>query len=126
VREASALKTDVDVVKAFRRHIAKDPREHFVAIYLDSKHYPIGIHTVSIGTVNGTMVGPREVFAPAVALYAAAVIVAHNHPSGDPAPSSEDRLVTERLKEAGELLGIELLDHVILGSKGHYSFAEGR
>lgn len=70
------------------------------------------------------MVHPREVFGPAVALSATAIVVAHNHPSGDPTPSAEDRAVTDRLRAAGELLGIELLDHVVIGDERYYSFAD--
>jgi len=73
-------------------------------------------HTISIGNLNSAPVHPREVFAPAIKRGAAAIIVAHNHPSGDVTPSPEDILITKRLAEAGELLGIKLLDHVIIGS----------
>jgi DNA repair protein RadC len=69
-------------------------------------------------------VHPREVYGPALMLGAVRIVVAHNHPSGDPAPSAEDRMVTERLRQAGQLLGVEMLDHVVLGSERFYSFAE--
>lgn len=82
------------------------------------------IRVVSIGLVNRTMVHPREVFAQPVQDRAAAVICAHNHPSGNTEPSKEDEDVTKLLKNAGKLLGIELLDHIIFSTKGYYSFAE--
>jgi DNA repair protein RadC len=78
----------------------------------------IGLHTVSIGTLDSAMVMPREVFKAALLANAARILAAHNHPSGDPEPSAEDRLVTARLKQAGEILGIELVDHLILGEHG--------
>jgi DNA repair protein RadC len=81
---------------------------------------------VSIGSLQSSIVHPREVFRSAVRVAAAAIIVAHNHPSGDPQPSCEDRAVTTRLQEAGALLGIQLLDHLVLGESSFYSFAEER
>jgi DNA repair protein RadC len=101
-------------------------REEFHALLLDTKHRVIGTRLISIGSLQSSLVHPREVFRPAIALSAAALLVAHNHPSGDPWPSSEDEAVTERLREAGELLGIRLLDHLVLGAQRFYSFAEGR
>jgi DNA repair protein RadC len=82
---------------------------------LDTKNRVIGLNLVSIGILDSTLVSPREVFKPALLANAASVIIAHNHPSGDPAPSPEDRRVTQTLSEAGKLLGVDVLDHVILG-----------
>lgn len=90
-------------------------RENFVVLLLDTKNKVIGINTVSIGTLNSSLVHPREVFKPAILASAAALILAHNHPSGDPKPSREDIEVTKRLIEAGGLLGIQVLDHIIVG-----------
>jgi DNA repair protein RadC len=118
------VRTAGDVVGLLRAFLRDDPRERFVAVYLDSRHRPMAVHEVSIGTCDSAPVHPREVYCPAVALACAAVVVAHNHPSGDPTPSPEDRLVTERLRRAGEVLGIELLDHVVLGESRYFSFAE--
>ena len=112
------------VVDLARTVIGDDPREHFVAIYLDGRHKVVAVHDVSIGTGNGAPVHPKEVFLPAIHLAAEAIVVAHNHPSGDPTPSVEDRTVTERLKQAGELLGIQVLDHVVLGQDRYFSFAD--
>lgn len=114
-----------DVAKAFVGMIGDSAREHFVGVYLDSRHAVLGFHEVSVGTADQCLVHPREVFLPAVHLSAVAIVVAHNHPSGDPNPSPEDRALTERLKHAGELLGIEVLDHIVVGDGKYYSFAEG-
>jgi DNA repair protein RadC len=99
-------------------------REHFMVVALDAKHSVIGINTVSIGSVTMSIVHPREVFKPLILLNASAVILTHNHPSGDATPSQEDRALTRRLKEGGELLGIRVLDHVVLGEDRYYSFAD--
>lgn len=99
-------------------------REHFMVVALDAKHAVIGINTVSIGSVTMSIVHPREVFKPILLMNASAVILAHNHPSGDATPSQEDRALTRRLKEGGELLGITVLDHVVLGEDRYYSFAD--
>jgi len=90
-------------------------QEQFTVLLLDTKHRVLKITPVSVGTLDASLVHPREVFREAIASCAAAVIVAHNHPSGDPTPSEEDRRVTERLMAAGQLIGIEVLDHVIVG-----------
>jgi len=99
-------------------------QEHFAALYLNARRQVIREETVFIGTLSASLVHPREVFAPALEARAAAVVVAHNHPSGDPSPSQEDREATKRLRRAGELLGVELLDHLVLGERGFYSFLE--
>ncbi len=92
-------------------------REHFLALYLDTRHRLAAVETISIGSLNASLVHPREVFRPAVACAAAAVIVAHNHPSGCVQPSGEDRDLTARLSRCGRLLGIELLDHIIVAGE---------
>jgi DNA repair protein RadC len=101
-------------------------REHFVVVLLDRKNQVIGLNTVSIGSLTASVVHPREVFKPAILSNAAAVILCHNHPSGSPLPSNEDRVLTARLVEAGKLLGINVLDHIILGdeSQRYFSFAD--
>lgn len=121
------LRTPDDVARLLRAFIGDDPRERVVAAYLDTKHRPITVHEVAIGVADASHMHPREVFGPAVALAATALVVAHNHPSGDPAPSAEDRKITERLSQAGELLGIPLLDHIIFGAEGRqFSFSAER
>jgi DNA repair protein RadC len=92
---------------------------------LTSKLYLIGCHEVSRGSVDSTPVEPREVFKAAVLVNASAIVLVHNHPSGDPSPSAADLALTARIREAGELLGIELLDHVIIGHDGRYASLQG-
>lgn len=101
-------------------------RELFLAYFLDARHRLITEYEVSRGSLVASLVHPREVFRPAIRVAAAALIVVHNHPSGDPAPSPEDYAVTERLHRAGRLLGISLLDHVVVGDGRYVSFADGR
>ena len=96
------------------------PKEQLRGIYLDTHNRVIHNEVISIGTINSNIVHPREVFKPAILCNAAAIILSHNHPSGDPNPSAEDRRVTQRLREAGQLLGIEVLDHVIVGEKDRF------
>ena len=95
-----------------------------LAVLLDTKHRMIKEVCVSVGCLDSTIVHPREVFRPAVAEAAAAVILVHNHPSGDPAPSAEDRAVTRRLAATAEVLGVELLDHVIVARQGCVSLRD--
>lgn len=98
--------------------------EKFVVMLLDSKNQLIKMQQVSEGSLNASVVHPREVFAPAVLHRAACILAAHNHPSGDPAPSSEDRSLTSALKETGIVMGIPLLDHIIIGDVRYFSFRE--
>lgn len=99
-------------------------REHFVAFYLDTQGRVIERQIISIGTLDASLVHPREVFEPAVSLRAASVIVAHNHPSGNLEPSSEDETLTRRLEESGKILGIRLEQHVIITQTGFCGFME--
>ncbi len=101
-------------------------QEHFICISLNGAHEVVATRVVSVGLLNKTQVHPREVFADPITDRAAAIIVAHNHPSGELNPSPEDHQVTRQLKAAGELLGIHLLDHIIFNHKGYYSFLEKR
>ena len=94
-------------------------------LMLNQKNRVIGIHTVSMGSLTASVVHPREVFKVAILANCASILLAHNHPSGDCQPSKEDRAITTRLVEAGRLLGISVLDHVIIGGEGRYfSFAD--
>lgn len=116
-----------DVVRLLRELIADADREHFVVVYLNARHVPTHVHIVSRGTTQTAPVHPREVFKGAYLANAAALVIAHNHPSGDVSPSPDDRAVTDRLREASELLGIELLDALIVGpGQRFYSTAEDR
>jgi DNA repair protein RadC len=96
-------------------------KEHLWCVYLNARNVIIKIELVSLGTLNASIVHPREVFSPAITSKSASLIMGHNHPSNDTAPSSDDIEITKRIKEAGRLLGIELLDHIIIGSNKHFS-----
>ncbi len=117
------IKSPADILPAVT-HFADRKQEHFLSVSLNGAHEVIGVHVVSVGLVNRTLVHPREVFAEPLVERAAAVIAAHNHPSGNVEPSGEDREITDRLKRSGDVLGIQLLDHVIFSSRGYYSFLE--
>lgn len=107
-----------DVARVVGPKLRKETREHFLVLLLNARHEVMGRETVSVGSLNASIVHPREVFRPAVVASAAATVLVHNHPSGDPEPSEEDLSITKRLVEAGELLGISVLDHVIVASRG--------
>jgi DNA repair protein RadC len=113
-----------ELFEAFREEFSALDREQFFMITLDSKNRTIGYHTISVGSLSSSIVHPREVFKPAILENAAAVVFLHNHPSGDPAPSREDRECTNRLAAAAKILGIRVLDHVILGETDYFSFAD--
>ena len=106
------------------RHYADRKQEHFICVSLNGANEVINSRIVSVGLVNKTQVHPREVFADPITDRASAIIVAHNHPSGELKPSREDMDITLQLKTAGETIGIRLLDHIIFNHKGYYSFLE--
>jgi DNA repair protein RadC len=110
--------------KILRSLLQSEPVEVFAVLLLSTKHQVIGYHEVSRGTLDSSVVHPREVFKAAILANASAVVLAHNHPSGNPTPSPEDHQITRRLSRAGELLGIHVLDHVIVGDPGYVSFRE--
>jgi DNA repair protein RadC len=118
------LSSSRDLFRHFHPLLRDMKHELFKVVLLDAKNTILNELTVSEGSLTLSIVHPREVFAPAVRESAAAVIVLHNHPSGDPTPSLEDRQLTERLVEAGRLLGIRVLDHVIVGENRYVSFAD--
>lgn len=108
-----------------RRFIENSDREELIVCCLDTKNQPLSINKVSAGSLNSSIVHPREAFKVAILSNAASIIAYHNHPSGDTTPSSEDISVTNRLKDAGNIIGIKLNDHIIIGSDGKYtSFKE--
>lgn len=113
-----------DVYAHFRERLAAEPREHFYAVLLDNKNRKLKEVCVSVGTLTGSLVVPRDVYLPAIRESAAAVIFVHNHPSGDPTPSKEDIDITRRLREVGDLIGIRVLDHVIIGQGRYVSFVD--
>lgn len=104
--------------------LSKKTQEHFVVLSLNTKNVVIGVHTLHIGTVNASIVHPRDVFQRAILNNATSIIICHNHPSGDLTPSQEDIDVTKRIQASGDLLGIEMLDHIIIGD-GFLSLKEG-
>jgi DNA repair protein RadC len=118
------IKDPESVVKAIRASIKDKAKEHFKLLLLNPRNKIIGISTISIGTLNASLVHPREVFKDAIMHTAASVVLAHNHPSGDPEPSEDDITITKRLIEAGKILGVEVIDHIIVGKNGFFSFKE--
>lgn len=118
------IKSPGDVMDFLEPELRFKKQEHFVVILLDAKNQVIFKKTVFIGSLNACLVHPREIFRLALLKSAAAIIVAHNHPSGDPTPSGEDVRVTDRLTEVGKQIGIDVLDHLIIGDGRYYSFKE--
>lgn len=106
------------------RFLMEETKEVFLTLHLDGKNRIIALDMVSIGSLNQSIVHPREVFKSACLSNAAAVILIHQHPTGDPTPSREDISITNRLKESGDLLGIKVLDHIIVGEDAYHSFVE--
>ncbi len=121
---AAPVLTSVGAADLLRPLFADVDREQFLVCGLDAKHGIIGVNVVSMGSLTLSIVHPREVFKPLILMNAAAWICAHNHPSGDPTPSQEDRVLTSRLRQGADLLGIGLLDHLILTDARYYSFAD--
>lgn len=124
--EPLRLSQSSDIYKLFQEHMIAERTEVFKSILLDSKNQLMCIDCISVGSLNTSVVHPREVFTNAVRLQAASVIFMHNHPSGDCAPSREDRECTQRLIHAGQILGIRVLDHIVFGETDYYSFADAR
>jgi DNA repair protein RadC len=123
-RRPEPFHSAADVFERYRFLLSDSPVEVFVVVLLDVKHRTLREERVSAGILDGSLIHPREVFAAAVRERAAAVLLLHNHPSGDPAPSGPDREVTRRLRSAGGILGIPVVDHVILGDAAFFSFRE--
>jgi len=122
--EPVVIKSPRDVQYILAERFRYEERERFYAVLLNTKNRLLGLEEVSVGSLNSSIVHPREVFRAAIRHSAASVIVAHNHPSGDPTPSREDIEVTRRLMEAGRIVGIEVLDHVIFGHESVLSLKE--
>ena len=131
VREASVLydirKIDSpkDGAELGKRFLQDLDREQLIVCCLDTKNQPTAINVVSVGSLNTSIVHPREVFKPAILSNSASIILFHNHPSGDPEPSKEDISISERIKESGIILGIKLIDHIIIGNDSYCSLKEG-
>jgi DNA repair protein RadC len=113
-----------DVGQLVMSELRHEAREHFKALLLDTKNQVLRIATISVGSLNESIVHPRELYREAIRHSAAAVIVVHNHPSGDPTPSPEDIEVTLRLRDAGRLIGIDFLDHLVIGDGRWVSLKE--
>jgi DNA repair protein RadC len=113
-----------DAVNLVQEFLEDSDREHLIICCLDTKNQPTAIHTVSIGSLDSAIVHPREVFKAAILANSSSIIVCHNHPSGDPNPSREDVEISQRLIEAGNIIGISVLDHIIVGENRFFSLKE--
>jgi len=120
----ASIRGPADVFAHFHPSLRLVPQERFIALLLDGRHRVLREEVVSQGTLTASLVHPREVFRPALRESAAALILVHNHPSGDPTPSAEDREVTLRLVRAGDLLGVRVIDHVVVAERGFCSLKE--
>jgi DNA repair protein RadC len=123
-RKSIAITLPADAVTFITSLLRDNAREHFIALYLNGASQIISHSLVSLGSANSAPVSPREVFQGAVLVGACRIIVGHNHPSGELTPSHEDRVITKRLYDAGQLLGISVIDHIIVSEAGFYSFQE--
>jgi len=124
LKRGDRINTARDVYHHFRQRIRCRRQEYFMVLLLDGRNRVISESQISQGTLTASLVHPREVFRPAVRSAAAAIVLVHNHPSGDAAPSAEDLSVTRRLVEAGDVVGIRIVDHVVVAERGFYSFQE--
>lgn len=118
------IRSPQDAAEILTEQLRYLQKEHFVCLFLNTKNHVIGQETLSMGSLNASIVHPREVFRAAIKCSSASIICAHNHPSGDPTPSPEDISLTSRLLKAGEIVGIEVLDHLIIGDNGFVSLKE--
>lgn len=123
--DADYIRSGADVFRRFGPRLGDARQEEFHALLLNARNRVLREHLVTRGTLDASLVHPREVFRPAIVACAAAVILVHNHPSGDPVPSEEDRVVTDRLVEAGRLVGIPVMDHVVIGCNNWRSVMMG-
>lgn len=113
-----------DVFNRFKDRLGTEKQEHFIVLYLDSKHHILKEETISIGTLDASLVHPREVFKSAIRESAYGIILVHNHPSGDPSPSKDDKEITKNLVNVGNLLNIKVVDHIIIGREKYWSWLE--
>lgn len=112
------------IARYYMERLRHEEQELMICMMLDNKNHLLGEQLLSMGTVNATLISPREIFIQALKYHAVSLILVHNHPSGDPAPSKCDAEITERICQAGELLGIRVLDHIIIGDQRYVSFRE--
>ncbi|MNN28022.1 hypothetical protein D3C81_1415790 [compost metagenome] len=122
--EAQIIRSPRDAADIVMEQLRYLQKEHFVCLFLNTKNHIIAQETLSIGSLNASIVHPREVFRAAIKCCSASIVCAHNHPSGDPTPSSEDILITNRLCKAGEIVGIDVLDHIVIGDGEFVSLKE--
>ena len=132
VRESSVLydirkiSSPNDVVELGKRFLQEEDREKLIVCCIDTKNQPTAINVVAIGTLNNSLVHPREVFKPAILSNSASIILFHNHPSGDPKPSNQDVEFTNKVEQASQILGIQLLDHIVIGNTNYVSIFSER
>lgn len=124
LRAGAVIRSPSDVYHHFHPSLRDARQEQFLVILLDARHRVLRSELISQGTLTASLVHPREVFRPALRDAAAALVLVHNHPSGDPTPSAEDREVTARLASAGEILGVRVLDHIVVAERGFCSLRE--
>lgn len=120
--QRSIIKSAEDIAKIYLLKLSSLENEHCIVVYLDTKNKIISDQTITTGTINASLIHPREVFHGAIKHLANAIVVIHNHPSGDPNPSDEDIKITKKLYKTGEILGIQLLDHIIIGKDSYWSW----
>ncbi|GLI06607.1 UPF0758 protein [Paenibacillus tyrfis] len=124
MNETVTIRSPQDVAALLMEDLRYLQKEHFVCLFLNTKNHVIGQETLSMGSLNASIVHPREVFRAAIKRSSASIVCAHNHPSGDPTPSPEDVEITKRLVQAGEIVGIDVLDHIVIGDKRYISLKE--
>lgn len=118
------IRTPKDIHKLMAEYLTNSPQEQMWVLILNARNQVIGMNMVALGTANASLVHPRETFRAAILMNGVSIILVHNHPSGDPEPSNDDRELTQRMIKAGELMGIDVLDHVIVAGEKLYSFKE--
>lgn len=124
IQQGEQFRSSQDVFQHYREHLGSQKRELFYVLLLDGKNRKIKDVKISEGSLTSSLVHPREVFNPVIRESAAAVILVHNHPSGDPTPSQEDLEITRRLREVGEVMGVRVLDHIVVGRGKYVSFVD--
>jgi len=123
-KQTKIIKSSKDIYNLFSDKLKGKSQEYFYIVMLNTKNKVIGIKKISLGILDASIIHPREIFKPAIKNSAARLIMVHNHPSGDPTPSEEDIVITKKLIEAGNLIGIEVMDHVIIGDSNWWSYVE--
>ena len=124
IKESKSVHNPESVYHNYLYKYRNKKQEHFIVLLLDCKNKIIKTHVATVGLLNSTQIHPREVFIEAIKRYSASIIIAHNHPSGNNDPSQEDLEITKKIKEAGEIMGIPVLDHVVFSKAGYYSMRE--